>query len=273
MKLGIIGNGFVGEAIFEGLRDHYEILVHDKNPEKSPSSIQEINEQADCVFVCVPTPMSEYGDIDSSIIESVLSEINDNKILIIKSTITPRAADEILKKHKHKLVFNPEFLTERTAKEDFKDPSRIVLGGNKEEVSLVKRIYEKVFPKAKYIETDHKTACFIKYTSNCFSAVKISIMNEFKQMADKDGINWEDTLDGMLSSGWINPMHTLVPGIDGKVGFGGKCFPKDINAFINYAIQIGIEPMILKSSWQKNLEVRKDRNWLSIPGAVAKKPK
>jgi len=77
----------------------------------------------------------------------------------------------------------------------------------------------------------------------------------------------------MLSSGRINPMHTLVPGIDGKVGFGGKCFPKDINAFINYAIQIGIEPMILKSSWQKNLEVRKDRNWLSIPGAVAKKPK
>jgi len=270
MKLAIIGNGFVGEAIYEGLNNYYDILVCDKDPSKSTSSVEEINRNAKYVFICVPTPMLETGEIDVSIIQSVLDEVNTDKILIIKSTITPHAAEELLENNRHRIILNPEFLTEKTAKEDFKNPSRIVLGGTPEDTGEVRSIYEKVFPKVKYIETDHKTACFIKYVSNCFSAVKISIMNEFKQMANKDGINWEHTLDGMLSSGWVNPMHTLVPGTDGNLGFGGKCFPKDINAFINYAIQIGVEPGVLKSSWEKNLEVRRDRNWLDIPGAVTK---
>lgn len=273
MSLAIIGNGFVGEAIHEGLRDYYKILVHDKDPSKSTSSIKEINSNAKYIFICVPTPMLETGEIDSSIIQSVLSEINTDKMLILKSTITPRAAEELLEKNRHRIVFNPEFLTERTAKEDFKNPSRIILGGHPGDVKEVSAIYEKVFPKVKYIETDHKTACFIKYVSNCFSAVKISIMNEFKQMADSDGINWGDTLEGTLSSGWVNPMHTTVPGPDGRPGFGGKCFPKDLNAFVKYATQLGIDPKILKSSWEKNLEVRKDRDWMIIPGAVTKKSK
>ena len=271
MKLAIIGNGFVGEAIYEGLSDYYEILVHDKSASKSACSIEEINRNAKYVFICVPTPMRETGEIDTTIIDSVLQSIDDDKIIIIKSTITPRAADILSKKYKHEMVFNPEFLTEKTAKEDFKNPSRIVLGGTPEDTREVRSIYEKVFPKVKYIETDHKTACFIKYISNCFSAVKISIMNEFKQIADEDELNWEDSLDGILASGWVNPMHTLVPGPDGKCGFGGKCFPKDINAFISYAEKAGVDPKVLRSSWEKNLELRKDRDWLRIPGATSKK--
>lgn len=271
MKLGIVGNGFVGEAIYHGLKEKYEILVHDKDESRSDHTIEEINKEVDFVFVCVPTPMKKTGEIDTTIIDSVLQSIDNDKIIIIKSTITPRAADILSKKYKHEMVFNPEFLTERTAREDFRNPSRIVLGGSPKVVKKVREIYEALFPEVKYVETDHKTACFIKYISNCFSAVKISIMNEFKQIADEDELNWEDSLDGMLASGWVNPMHTLVPGPDGKCGFGGKCFPKDINAFISYAEQAGIDPKVLRSSWEKNLEVRKDRDWLKIPGATSKK--
>lgn len=93
-------------------------------------------------------------------------------------------------------------------------------------------------------------------------------MNEFKQIADLSGADWEVAIEGLLSSGWVNQMHTKVPGPDGNLGFGGKCFPKDINAFINHAENIGVRPTNMKAAWEKNLEIRKDKNWLSIKGAV-----
>ena len=98
-------------------------------------------------------------------------------------------------------------------------------------------------------------------------------MNEFYQVATKQNLDWNAIVGGMLTSGWVNPMHTLVPGTDGNLGFGGKCFPKDINAFINYFEDCQIEPMMLKAAWQKNLEVRDNKNWLRIDGATTKKEK
>ena len=94
-------------------------------------------------------------------------------------------------------------------------------------------------------------------------------MNEFRQIADKDGIDWGQALKGFLASGWVNPMHTMVPGPDGKLGFGGKCFPKDINAVIAYAESVSVDSVLLKASWEKNLEVRQEKDWLKIPGAVS----
>jgi len=268
MRLGIVGNGFVGNALYEGFKSFYDVRVHDNNPNRSLHSLKEINE-CPAIFICVPTPMSKEGKIDLSIIMDVLNSIRPG-LTVIKSTITPAGAEKI-KNHftSHDIVFNPEFLTERTAVQDFQNPSRIVLGGDVKFIENVKKIYKNVFPRVKYIMTDYKTACFIKYMSNCFSAVKISIMNEFKQVAEKDNINWEDALQGLLSSGWVNSMHTMVPGPDGDRGFGGKCFPKDINAIISYAIDLGIEPKVLQASWEKNLEVREHKDWLKIPGAVS----
>ena len=96
-------------------------------------------------------------------------------------------------------------------------------------------------------------------------------MNEFRQVSDAAGIDWNTALNGLLTSGWVNPMHTLVPGPDGDYGFGGKCFPKDINAFMSYCRNLGIDPKMLQAAWNKNLEVRKNSNWLQIDGAVSKK--
>jgi len=134
-------------------------------------------------------------------------------------------------------------------------------------------MYRVLFPSKllEIIKTDARTACFIKYFSNCFFAAKVSLMNEFRQVSDAAGIDWNTALNGLLTSGWVNPMHTLVPGPDGDYGFGGKCFPKDINAFMSYCKQMGIDPIILQAAWNKNLEVRKDSNWLSIEGAVSSK--
>lgn len=95
-------------------------------------------------------------------------------------------------------------------------------------------------------------------------------MNEFRQVAVEEGVEWNTAIRGLVSSGWVNPMHTAVPGPDGDLGFGGKCFPKDINAFIKYAETLGIDSLMLKAAWNKNLEVRKNKNWLHIDGAVSK---
>ena len=273
-KIGIIGNGFVGNAIHQGMKEHFEVLIYDKDPSKKINTFSRVSE-AEIIFICVPTPMTEDGDFDLRIVKDTVSRFITPKILVIKSTITPSAAQILVDKYPmHSLVFNPEFLTERTAVRDFQNPSRIVLGGNDQySVQKVEEMYRVLFPSKllEIIKTDVKTACFIKYFSNCFFAAKVSIMNEFRQVADAAGIDWNTALNGLLTSGWVNPMHTLVPGPDGDYGFGGKCFPKDINAFMSYCQEMGIDPKMLQAAWNKNLEVRKNSNWLHIDGAVSKK--
>lgn len=274
MKISIIGNGFVGNAIHQEFKKHFTVLCYDKDPSKKLNSFREVCE-SEIIFVSVPTPMTEDGKFDVCILTSTISKLPAGKIVVIKSTITPASAEELVQSFpQQNLIFNPEFLTERTAVEDFQNPSRIVIGGDdKQSVEKVRDMYRKVFPSRliEIVETDAKTACFIKYFSNCFFAAKVSLMNEFKQIADKHGVSWDIALNGLLLSGWVNPMHTQVPGHDGNLGFGGKCFPKDINAFIKYAESLGIDPKVLKASWEKNLEIRKNLDWYDIKGAVTKR--
>jgi UDPglucose 6-dehydrogenase len=170
-------------------------------------------------------------------------------------------------------VFNPEFLTERRARLDFINSARIVLGGSKINTGKVEKLYRARFPYVKIIKTDFETAELIKYMANCFFATKISFMNEMKQISEKLGTNWEDAINGFISDGRIGNSHIDVPGHDGELGFGGKCFPKDINAIIKKAEQLGIDPKVLKATWDKNLEVRKNLDWYQIEGAVTTKEK
>ena len=107
--------------------------------------------------------------------------------------------------------------------------------------------------------------------ANCFFATKVSFMNEMRQAANKLGCDWDDTMEGFITDGRIGNSHLDVPGHDGHCGFGGKCFPKDLNAFISLFESIGIDPLVMKAAWEKNLEVRKELDWNSIEGAVSKK--
>ena len=273
-NIGIIGNGFVGNAIHLEFRKHFKVFCYDIDSSKSLCTFKEVS-SCDVIFLCVPTPMTTEGHFDVTILNSVITSLPFGKTLVIKSTITPASAEELVDSFpEHKLIFNPEFLTERTAVKDFQNPSRIILGGDdKASVESLKDIYRTAFPSRliEIVKCDAKTACFIKYFSNCFFAAKVSLMNEFKQIAEKHSVDWDIALRGFLLSGWVNPMHTQVPGHDGQLGFGGKCFPKDINAFIKYSELLGVDPKILKAAWEKNLEVREDLDWHKIKGAVSTK--
>ena len=277
-KVGIIGNGFVGSAMAFGFGLHAEIRIYDKAKTKAMNTLEDTVNNSEFVFLCLPTPMETVlgGQIDLSIIESAFDDITkvddgQNRIYVIKSTVIPGTTLHFKKKYpKLNIAFNPEFLTERAAKLDFINASRVVLGGSESDTARIEELYRDRFPYVKIIRTDSQSAEFIKYMCTCFFATKVSFINEMKQATDKLGLDWGSIMNGFISDGRMGNSHFDVPGHDGLHGFGGKCFPKDINAFISFYEQHGIEPKVLKSVWDKNLEVREEYDWSSIEGAVSK---
>jgi len=279
MKIGIIGNGFVGNSIAFGFSPTHEIRIHDKDPKRNMNTLEEVLE-CDYIFVAVPTPMHEDGSISLSVVENALQEISDNNknrnsIIILKSTMIPGTTNNFAKQFpKLNIVFNPEFLTERTAKLDFLTQARIVLGGPKRLTKRVTKLFEERFQHCYIIETDAITAEMIKYMNNVFFATKVSIMNEMKLMCDAIGANWKQALKGFSADQRIGDSHLNVPGPDGRLGFGGSCFPKDINAFMSYAEQLGVDIPTINGAWKTNLNVRPERDWEKLEGrAVVKKNK
>tara|TARA_R110000851_G_scaffold30519_1_gene83209 strand:- start:391 stop:1251 length:861 start_codon:yes stop_codon:yes gene_type:complete len=279
LKVGIIGNGFVGSAILHGFILHVEdILIYDKNPKRSTHNLEEVVANCQIIFVCVPTPMFESGECDLSIVENLIQEIAkcekrvNNQVIVVKSTIVPGTIESLSEKYKEmKFVFNPEFLTERKSRLDFINTSRIVLGSDSESaVRIVENLYRTRFPYTKIIKTDFGTAQLIKYMANCFFATKVSFMNEMHQICKAVDGDWDKALEGFITDGRIGNSHVDVPGHDGDFGFGGKCFPKDLNAMIKKAEQLGVSPVVMKGAWEKNKEVRKDLDWFDIPGVVSK---
>ena len=207
------------------------------------------------------------------IIESALEEIsNVNKrsdnIILIRSTIVPGTTRAFQQKFKNlNFVFNPEFLTERSAKFDFINQSRLILGGNNKLTSKVASLYKWRFGKSiPVIQTNFETAELIKYMNNCFFAAKVSFLNEMKILGEKVGADWDISVEGFVRDGRIGHSHLSVPGPDGKLGFGGSCFPKDIQAIINFAEKHGVKLNTLIGAWETNLDVRPEKDWEKLKG-------
>ena len=260
-KVGIIGNGFVGEAISFAFSSVSDLYVYDTNPLKSLDDLQSVH-ACDFVFICVPTPMFQDGSQDLSYVENTFEKATSKPIYILKSTVLPGTTEKFSKKYSNfKIIFSPEFLTERTAKLDMLTQSRIILGGDLSLTEKAKSLFNQRFKINNIIQTDSKTAELTKYMNNTFFATKVSIMNEFKLLCDKIGANWEDALKGFVSDGRIGDSHLNVPGHDGKLGYGGTCFPKDVNALLTFSKKHDIELNTIKGGWNTNLKVRHEKDW------------
>lgn len=265
-KVGIIGNGFVGESTAFAFSPTHEIRIYDKNPLKSTHTKEEVME-CDFVFVAVPTPMKEDGSQDMSKVIDVFENANTSPIYIIKSTVLPGTTRELTLKHRDlKIVFSPEFLTERTAKLDMMTQARVILGGDNENVDKVEELFNQRFKNRNVIKTDSTTAEFVKYMNNTYFATKVSLMNEYYRMARIIGVNWTTALQGFVSDGRVADSHLDIPGPDGKLGFGGTCFPKDINALITMGKNVGANMNVLEAAWKTNLEVRPEQDWKDLKG-------
>ena len=276
-NIGIIGKGFVGNAVAHGFSSGagYEanIFIHDKNPDLSQHSLEEVIDNSDFIFISVPTPSNKDGSINLDIVDNVLNEVSkydskNNPIILLRSTIVPGTSRKIQEKYKNlKLVFNPEFLTERSAIFDFLSQTRYVLGGRTEDTKKVADLYRNRFGKSiTIIETNFESAELIKYVSNCFFATKVAFMNEMKLISDKVDADWETVVEGFVRDGRVGHSHINVPGPDGKFGFGGSCFPKDIQAMIKFFEQNNLSANVLKGAWETNLTVRPEKDWENLKG-------
>ena len=157
-------------------------------------------------------------------------------------------------------------LTEVNFLEDFKNQSRIILGGIRRGTTKLRQVYSKVFPHATIVKTNAKYAETVKYFVNCFLATKVSFANEMKIICDKISIDYDKVVEYAIYDERLGKSHWAVPGPDGDYGFGGHCLPKDLNALISVAYHLKLEPTILNAVNKLNLLVRKNRDWEDMKG-------
>ena len=280
-KIGIVGNGYVGGAVRYGFSPNVgcdaEVRTYDIDPNKSTHTLEETVNESDFIFLSVPTPANKDGSINIDILDEVLNDINEvsdrQNVILVRSTIVPGTTWSLQEKYNElNLLFNPEFLTERSAKFDFINQSRFVVGSGDFHLSKMHSenftdlIRDRFGECVAILETNYETAEMIKYMSNCFFATKISFMNEMYQVAEKCNVNWDEALSGFVADGRVGHSHLNIPGPDGKLGFGGSCFPKDVQAMIEYGTTIGVDMDVLSSVWKKNLEVRPEKDWEKLKG-------
>ena len=264
-RIGIVGQGFVGTAVYEGLKQHFKIETYDIAKTSTCKSLADLSEKSDVVFVCLPTPMKKDGSCHIDIVESTLlglDVINECKTIVVKSTIPPGTTEKWNSLFANiQVVFNPEFLTEANSVEDFKNQNRIIIGGPRPATTKVKRVFAKAFPKVPIIKTGSTTAEMVKYFLNSFLATKVSFANEMYQICEGLGIDYDKVTEYAIYDERLGKSHLNVPGPDGDFGYGGHCFPKDVKALINVAQDLLIEPHMLIATNEKNNKVRKNRDW------------
>ena len=277
MKIGIVGNGFVGSSVAFGFSPptgcEAEIRIYDKDESKSLNTLEEVVNESDYIFVSVPTPSNKDGSINIDIVEDIFDQMNrhnyrKDNIFLLRSTVIPGTTRKIQENCRRlRIVFNPEYLTERSAKFDFINQARFVVGGEDKYTNKVEELFKWRFGESiPVIKTNYETAEMVKYMNNCYFATKVSFLNEMYQIANKCGVDWDKAVEGFIRDGRIGHSHMNVPGPDGKFGFGGSCFPKDMQAMINFAESLGIEPSVLKGTWNKNLDVRPEQDWKKLKG-------
>jgi len=271
-KLGVIGQGFVGNAVTEGMSHCYEMITYDKDPNKkcTEKSLYDVINKTEVVFLCVPTPMYKSGACDLSIVHNAMKEISDScealkkhVTVVLKSTVPPGTTETLNELYKYyaDVVFNPEFLTEANANDDFKNQNRIIVGGERPYTSQVKQIFAKAFPKVPVIKTSSTIAEMVKYVTNTFLATKVSFANEMYQISKALDIDYDKVIEYARYDERLGQTHWSVPGPDGDFGYGGHCFPKDVAALTYLATALGVDPIVLNGTAYKNNDVRTDFDW------------
>ena len=280
-KIGIIGKGFVGSAVQFGFSPSVgcdaKVRVYDIDPTKSTHTLEETINESDFVFLSVPTPSNKDGSINIDMLDDALNNINDvsecKNVILVRSTVTPGTTQKLQMKYIDlNLLFNPEYLTERSAKFDFINQSRFIIGSGEATISkmysenLADLFRDRFGESVSILETNYETAEMIKYMNNCFFVTKVSFMNEMYKVAEKSNVDWKQAVSGFVTDGRIGHTHLDVPGPDGKFGFGGSCFPKDVRAMIKHADGIGVDVNVLKAVWETNLQVRPEKDWEQLKG-------
>lgn len=278
LKVGIIGVGMVGTPLkryFEevcGYRRGENLFLSDANVEKE---MADDTNRADVIFVCVPTPRSSEGSASLEAVRSVFSRIAEGKIAVLKSTVPPGTTEELQKNYPAlKVLFNPEFLTEKRAWEDFLKPDRQIVGFTASSIDAAHAVLS-LLPKAPFmspwgvntyrpVKITATEAEMIKYGGNVYFARKINFANALADLASSHGVDYENIRLGMAADFRIGDSHLDVMH-GGYRGFGGYCFPKDLDALLAHFRERGLEggAALLQSdrTYNENLLAAQGLTW------------
>ena len=269
-KIGIVGVGFVGGAMMncyidKGYKLDNNLFIYDKYKNGGMGSFESIL-CTDIVFLSLPTVYDNNMECyDKSAIMEVCEKFKANNYnggVVIKSTVEPQTAEKLSLKYSLNIINNPEFLTAKTAFEDFCNQEHIVLGKtsncDQSVFDSVVQFYNNIFPEVEISTCKSTESESMKLFVNCFYSVKIQYMNEIYLLCKSMGIDYDVVKNLMLKNGWINPMHTVVPGPDGKLSYGGLCFPKDTNALMQFMKLQNTPHDVLKATINERNEIRFD---------------
>ena len=258
MKIGIIGYGFVGQAVAAAHRPVDDVIYRDVKDKRSAKMEQFV----DChgVYLCLPSPQSPDGSCDTSALISVLNNLRDigyAKTIIGKTTAPPSVYGELSKLHPG-LVHCPEFLTQANHVDDYRNSKFFVIGGEKRFFERAREIIKRgvALEDGDFLYTDIKSAALFKYMMNCYLAMKVTFMNEFYDLARAHQIDWRKIKELAIFDPRIGHTHMDVPGPDGQFGWGGACFPKDVSAMIKEAELSGLDFDLIKLVDKLNREHR-----------------
>lgn len=274
VKIGIVGVGCVGEAVYRSIRVKLEeaktgkstdtVVAYDKY--KNIGSFDEIL-TTDIALLCLPTPYSnEIGAYDLGPINDVCQELSENNyqgLVVVKSTVEPTTCDTLSDTYNLSICHNPEFLSAKTAYEDFHCQEHIVLGythtTKRDLLIMLIDFYNKYYPAKLTLLTARESEA-MKIFCNTFYAIKIQAFNEMYLLCKKLDIDFNNVRTAMLSNGWINPMHTTVPGHDGSLSYGGMCFPKDTNALLSFMQRQKIPAAVIEATIKEHDTMRPDQH-------------
>lgn len=251
-RIGIAGMGTVGKAVYHGFSPVCpDIKCYDKF--NNVGDLGYICE-ADFVFICVP------ADQIKPLMDEVMDKTTrDDIVFILKSTVVPGTTEELQTIYGNEWVFNPEFLTERSSQLDFINSTRFILGGTGGHATdRVEDLFRKRFRYTPIIKTTATAAEFVKYMTNLFFMTKVSYMNEMCHVSYELGLPWDSVMKMFSGDGRIGKSHLDVPGPDGKRGFGGKCFPENINTYLEWTDRSGINNDLIEAVREVNDIYRKD---------------
>ena len=273
MKIGIIGNGFVGKATNILANKEVELVVYDINPElciPKGTTLEELC-QVDIIFISVPTPMNKDGSCHVGILDSVINDLKkiislDEKLVVCRSTVPPGTCDRL------GCYFMPEFLTEKNFEYDFINNEDWIFGLKNQEQDIIfkEQITQLINLSYQHKKIQYNTIHFvsnseaemIKLFRNNFLSVKVAFCNEIDEFCAKKNINYENVRKLAVLDKRIGESHSFVPGHDGRRGYGGTCFPKDTNNLKHEMKQIGMKSYIIENTVNRNEEVdRAEKDW------------
>lgn len=258
----IYGFGYVGKAVFNFFKDHYDIQIRDPQFNMDSETVP-----TNLAIVCVSTPMKEDGACDYSIVSDVLNtNKGKHKLFLLKSTVPPGVSKQLSQELGVRIVFSPEFIGEGNYivqwwkgyphPTDMKYHEFQIIGGESEDRREIISYLQKVLgPMVKYMQTDSTTAELVKYMNNCWGAMKVTFCNEFYEIAKAFKVDYNELRELLLLDGRIEKAHTVV--FEDKRGFGGKCYVKDMNAIVRHSLQAGYKPELLEQVLKSNDRFKK----------------